>query len=184
MDNDLVLIDKAKHGDQKAFTTLFNRHKEKLYYFIFKMLKNVNDTEDILMISFNSSFMNINNFKPDYPFKTWLYKIAKNNCIDFIRKRKIEIISYDNDVKYILNKESEHPDPAEIMISNQVMEVFNKNLDKLNDYQRDLIEMRYYFNCSYKDLAEIKKVKVATIGAHLNRITAILNNLIKNEKKD
>ena len=184
MDKDLILIEKAKEGDQQAFTSLMNRHKEKIYYFILKMLKNVSDSEDVMMITFNSAFMNINTFKPDYPFKTWLYKIAKNNCIDFIRKRKAEIISYDNDLNYVFNKESENLNPAETMISNQAMEVFHRHLDKLTDYQRDLIEMRYYFNCSYKDLAEIKKVKVSTIGAQLNRITAMLNDILKNEKKD
>jgi RNA polymerase sigma factor (sigma-70 family) len=179
MDRDLNLVNKAKSGDQKAFTALMNRHRERLYYFIFTMLKNVYDTEDIMMISFNSAFMSINKFKPDFLFKTWLYSIAKNNCIDFIRKRKIEIVSYDNDLKYVLNMESENLNPDELLISKQTMEVYNKNLDKLSDYQRDLIEMRYYFNCSYKDLAEIKKVNVATIGSHLNRITALLNKISK-----
>jgi RNA polymerase sigma factor (sigma-70 family) len=180
-DKDILLVNRAKNGDQKAFTILYNKHHRSLYHFVCRILNNAVDAEDIMIESYTEAFIKINQFEPRYLFKTWLFKIAKYNCLDLLKKRRVQLVS-DNEAGDIIRKQSKDLNPEELLITEQQMEVYNKHLDDLNEYQRDLVELRYYYNFSYKDLAEVKKSKVGTIAANLNRVTALLNKKLTSKK--
>jgi RNA polymerase sigma factor (sigma-70 family) len=87
--DDIELINKAKSGDQKAFAALMAKYRNAVFFTILKMIHNRDDAEDILLVSFSKAFNNLENYKEDFAFSTWLFKIATNNCIDFIRKKKL-----------------------------------------------------------------------------------------------
>src|SRR5690554_729178 len=93
---DLLIVDRAKEGDQAAFAELMDRYKEPVYYMLLKMIKNTDDAEDLTIEAFGKAFNRIHQYSPSYAFSTWLFKIASNNCIDFIRKKRVILTSLDH----------------------------------------------------------------------------------------
>ena len=87
--NDLLLVESAKNGDEKAFSNLLNRYRDSIYYMLLKMVNNSSDAEDLTIEAFGKAFRNLDSFTPEFAFSTWLFKIATNNCIDFIRKKQV-----------------------------------------------------------------------------------------------
>ena len=94
---DYELVQKALQGDEKAFARLLSRYKDTIYFMLLKMLNNKSDAEDLTLEAFGKAFKNLHQYSPTYAFSTWLFKIASNNCIDFLRKKKGVLISIEND---------------------------------------------------------------------------------------
>src|SRR6056297_3037024 len=92
---DYKLVQLAVKGDERSYAELLDRYKDAIYYMLLKMVNNKNDAEDLTIEAFGKAFKNIEQYTPNYAFSTWLFKIATNNCIDFIRKRKANIVSID-----------------------------------------------------------------------------------------
>src|SRR4030043_1190017 len=93
---DYLLVQKANNGDQKAYAELMERYRDAIYYMLLKMVNNASDAEDLTIEAFGKAFKNIQQYTPNYAFSTWLFKIATNNCIDFIRKKKASHVSLDH----------------------------------------------------------------------------------------
>ena len=86
---DYGLVKRAVNsGDQKAFAELMHRYRESVYYMMLKMCNNKDDAEDLTIEAFGRAFKKLDQYSPSYAFSTWLFKIASNNAIDFIRKKK------------------------------------------------------------------------------------------------
>src|SRR6056297_3019966 len=90
---DYKLVKLAVSGDEQAYAELMDRYRDAIYYMLLKMVNNKNDAEDLTIEAFGKAFKNIEQYTPNYAFSTWLFKIATNNCIDFIRKKKANVIS-------------------------------------------------------------------------------------------
>jgi RNA polymerase sigma factor (sigma-70 family) len=96
---DFRLIDEAvQHNDEQAFAKLLQRYKRPVYHMVLKMVRNVDDAEDLTIESFAKAFKSLHRFKKDFTFSTWLFRIATNNTIDHIRKKKLNTMSIDNTV--------------------------------------------------------------------------------------
>ena len=93
--HDLLLLELAKKGNQAAFTELMHRYRDSIYYMMFKMVKNDDDADDLTIEAFGKAFSRLEQYSPGFAFSTWLFKIASNNCIDFIRKKKLNLTSMD-----------------------------------------------------------------------------------------
>lgn len=85
---DYKIVRNAIAGDEKAYGELFKRYKDSVYFMILKMVNNRTDAEDLMFEAFEKAFASLNYYSPQFAFSTWLFKIASNNTIDFIRKRK------------------------------------------------------------------------------------------------
>ncbi len=85
---DLMLVEMAREGNEKAFASLMNRYRDSIYFMLLKMVNNSSDAEDLTIEAFGKAFHNLDSYTPDFAFSTWLFKIATNNCIDFIRKKQ------------------------------------------------------------------------------------------------
>src|SRR5512138_1461909 len=92
---DYELVLHAMDGDQRAYAELMGRYRDAIYFMLLKMVNNASDAEDLTIEAFGKAFKNIDQYAPNYAFSTWLFKIATNNCIDFIRKRKANTVSLD-----------------------------------------------------------------------------------------
>src|SRR6056297_3766790 len=103
---DYELVQLALRGDEKAFTRLLSRYKDAIYFMLLKMVNNRNDAEDLTLEAFGKAFKNIHQYSPTYAFSTWLFKIASNNCIDFLRRKKGTYIAIDNNSDQGQNNES------------------------------------------------------------------------------
>src|SRR6056297_1364012 len=92
---DFKLVKLAISGDEQAYAELMDRYRDAIFYMLLKMVSNKNDAEDLTIEAFGKAFKSIEQYTPKYAFSTWLFKIATNNCIDFIRKQKANLVSID-----------------------------------------------------------------------------------------
>ena len=121
--NDLNLVEQARRGNEKAFASLMNRYRDSIYYMLLKMVNNPSDAEDLTIEAFGKAFRNLDSYTPKFAFSTWLFKIASNNCVDFIRKKQLSPTPFDliqdNLDNATINIQSDLPDPEESLINHQ-----------------------------------------------------------------
>lgn len=181
---DYMLVKKATGGDQKAYAELLDRYRDAIYYMLLKMVNNASDAEDLTIEAFGKAFKNLNQYAPNYAFSTWLFKIATNNCIDFIRKKKANHISLDqNDEEHEMathEVQAAVPDPEESLINQQKAMLMRNVVTKLKPRYRKLIELRYFNEFSYEEIAEELELPIGTVKAQLFRARELLFNILKN----
>jgi RNA polymerase sigma factor (sigma-70 family) len=182
-EEDLLLVNRAIDGDESAFAHLLLRYKDSIYYMILKMVNNKNDAEDLTLEAFGKVFSNLNLYSPQYAFSTWLYRIAKNNCIDFLRKRKgvhFSVEQNNNDeLDYNgLHLKSPLPDPEQHLIMKQRGQLLQHFIDKLTPGYKNLIELRYFKDFSYEEIAKTLDLPLGTVKVQLFRVRNRLYELI------
>jgi RNA polymerase sigma factor (sigma-70 family) len=179
--NDLFLVELAKNGNEKAFSSLLNRYRDSIYFMLLKMVNNSSDAEDLTIEAFGKAFRNLDLFIPEYAFSTWLFKIATNNCIDFIRKKQVTPTpidqSQDDLDNLTVNIQSDLPDPEETLINDQKIAVLKDIVNQLKPRYRNLIELRYYKEYSYEEIASELKLPIGTVKAQLYRAKSLLYNI-------
>lgn len=179
--NDLLLVELAKKGNEKAFSSLLNRYRDSLYFMLLKMVNNASDAEDLTIEAFGKAFRSLDSFTPDYAFSTWLFKIATNNCIDFIRKKQITPTPIDqlqDDLEHLtVSLPSDLPDPEETLINDQKIAVLRDIVNQLKPRYRNLIELRYYKEYSYEEISTELKLPIGTVKAQLYRAKSLLFNI-------
>lgn len=182
--HDYKLVRLAVNGDEKAYAELLGRYKDAIYYMLLKMVNNKSDAEDLTIEAFGKAFKNIAQYTPNYAFSTWLFKIATNNCIDFIRKKKANLISLDHSSDEQENitapLQSDSPDPEEDMIKSQRMALTRNVVSKLKPRYRTLVELRYFKEYSYDEIANELGLPIGTVKAQLFRARELLFNILKN----
>jgi len=180
---DYLLVQRANNGDQKAYAELMDRYRDAIYYMLLKMVNNASDAEDLTIEAFGKAFKNIQQYAPNYAFSTWLFKIATNNCIDFIRKKKASHISLDHNddehEKASMDIQAPVMDPEETMINEQKIKLMRSIVDKLKPRYRKLIELRYFKELSYEEIAEELELPIGTVKAQLFRARELLYNILK-----
>jgi RNA polymerase sigma-70 factor (ECF subfamily) len=175
---DAELIQQAIHGDQKAYALLMERYRDALYFMLVKMVNNAADAEDLTIEAFGKAFKYIKNYTPNFAFSTWLFKIATNNAIDFIRRKKQASISIDESAP--LNIRSEQPTPEENLISEQKIMMLRSVVAKLKPRYRRLVELRYFYEYSYDEISSEMDLPIGTVKAQLFRAKELLHNILKN----
>ncbi len=100
---DYKIVCRAIAGEEKAYAELFKKYKDSVYFMILKMVNNRTDAEDLMFEAFEKAFTSLNYYSPQFAFSTWLFKIASNNTIDFIRKKKAQLVSLDVDDGFVIN---------------------------------------------------------------------------------
>ena len=179
--NDLLLVEEAKKGNEKAFASLMNRYRDSIYFMLLKMVNNPVDAEDLTIEAFGKAFRNIDTYTPRFAFSTWLFMIATNNCIDFIRKKRSAPIPLDQfqDGAYYMsfNIASDLPDPEEALINDQKIAILRKIVNQLKSPYKEIIELRYYKEYSYDEIATELKIPIGTVKAQLNRAKTLLYNI-------
>jgi RNA polymerase sigma-70 factor (ECF subfamily) len=187
--NDFNLVCRAKEGEQKAYAELMHRYKESIYFMSLKMVNNKDDAMDMTVETFGKAFENIEKYKPDFAFSTWLFRIATNNCIDFIRKKRLNVVSMDSMVDdegddRPLQIRSDTLDPEEISIKKQQNEKLKDIVDKLPQRYRTLIILRYFDELSYEEIANQLDLPLGTVKAQLFRARDLLSNVMNQKKKN
>ncbi len=188
---DLGLVKKAKKGDQQAYAELMSRYRDSIYFMLLKMVNNRTDAEDLTIEAFGKAFKNIEQYSPNYAFSTWLFKIASNNCIDFLRKKRAKLVSIDaadssDDKKFEpkIHLEDSAPDPEESLIKEQRAILMRTVVKKLKPRYRTLVELRYFKEYSYNEIAEELDLPLGTVKAQLFRARELLFNTLKNSEVD
>ena len=183
---DLKLVELARDGDQKAYADLMGRYRDAIYFMLLKMVNNTSDAEDLTIEAFGKAFKNLHQYTPNYAFSTWLFKIATNNCIDFIRKKRGNTVSLDQSIDSEENLtpsatiQSETPDPEENMIGQQKIKLMREVVSKLKPRYRNLVELRYFKEYSYEEISKELNLPIGTVKAQLFRARELLFNILKN----
>lgn len=185
---DYELVKQAvEHGNQLAFTELMGLYRDTIYFMLVKMTGNVDDAEDLTLEAFGKAFKNLAQYTPDYAFSTWLFKIASNNCIDFMRKKKKNVLANDNyeDVSESYQVRSMAAgvlDPEENLIKSQKIELMRKVVEKLKPRYKKLIQLRYFDEYSYEEICDELDLPLGTVKAQLFRAREFLFNILKDSQ--
>jgi RNA polymerase sigma factor (sigma-70 family) len=187
---DYMLVKQAvKSGDRKAYAELLNNYRDSLYFLLLKMTNNPVDAEDLTIEAFGKAFRNLDQYSPEYAFSTWLFKIATNNCIDYMRKnRRMSFTTgFDSEGNetdgYPANLPSLTLDPEEKIIEKQKIRLMREIVERLKPHYRTLIEMRYFKEFSYEEIATELDLPLGTVKAQLFRARELLYNILKNSQE-
>jgi RNA polymerase sigma-70 factor (ECF subfamily) len=180
--SDLLLVEQARNGNEKAFATLLHRYRDSIYFLLLKMVNNASDAEDLTIEAFGKAFRSLDTYTPNFAFSTWLFKIATNNCIDFIRKKQSSPSLIDQGQEEIdnftVNIQSDMPDPEEILINHQKIAALRKIVSELKPRYKTLIELRYFKEYSYEEISSELDIPIGTVKAQLNRAKTLLFNIL------
>src|SRR5690606_13843227 len=138
----------AKKGEQKAYAELMQRYRDSIYFMVLKMVNNKDDAMDLTVETFGKAFEHIERYKPDFAFSTWLYRIATNGCIDFLRKKRLKVVSINTMVD---EEGDDRPfevmahtlNPEESSIKKQENEQLKVLVDRLPSRYKTLIMLRF-----------------------------------------
>ena len=187
---DFDLIDKAvNRNDEQAYAELMKRYKKPVYHMVLKMVRNVDDAEDLTIEAFAKAFKNLHRFKKDFTFSTWLFRIATNNSIDFIRKKRVETFSLnssftdDSGESVNIDVEDHNLNPQEEAIKSQKKQLMQLFVTKLPAKYQKLVRLRYFQELSYEEIAKELEAPLGTVKAQLHRARELLYDLIKSKRE-
>jgi len=186
--SDFKLIDEATEGNERAYAELMRRYKKSVYHTLLKMVHNSDDAEDLTIEAFAKAFRNLPKFKKEYTFSTWLFRIATNNCIDFIRKKRLETMSINNSINsdngdtLSIEIRDENLDPQEETIKTQKIELVRDIVMQLPPKYQKLVELRYFEELSYEEIAQELDAPLGTVKAQLHRARELLLDLVRSKR--
>ncbi|MCB0518486.1 MAG: sigma-70 family RNA polymerase sigma factor [Lewinellaceae bacterium] len=182
---DYQLVQAAIEGDQQAFASLLERYRASVYNHLYKMVRNHDDAEDLTLEAFGKAFHKLSTYAPHFAFSTWLFKIAVNNCIDHIRKKRLQFLSIDAPMERSGDKDftgsirTGARNPEEEVIRNQRLQMVKNSLGYLSHKYRLMIELRYYEELSYEEIATELDIPLGTVKAQLFRAKEMLYTLMQ-----
>ena len=183
--NDIAeLIEKAKKKDQKSFNTLLNTYWSDVYRFQFLKTENEDEAEDITIKTFSKAFDKIDLYNDRYNFKTWLISISKNIFLDHIRKQRTETISIHKSSSEAYEISDESPSAEDQLITEQNLLQLRNYIKQLKPHYKEIINLRYFRDMSYKEMADVLDEPMSTIKVKLLRAKNLLAEIIKKAPKD
>lgn len=183
---DQALIAAAVGGDERSYERLLGKYQKSVYYLIFKMIRNPEDAEDLSQETFAKAFANLQNFDAKFAFSTWLFKIATNASIDFIRRRKMQTLSInapsggEDNPNPVLQLKDGNLIPDESLLKKQRKEYLTLAIEQLPARYRQLVALRYFDELSYEEVAEQLKIPLGTVKAQLHRARELLSQALVN----
>ena len=173
---DLLLINKAlKEGDTNSYNKLMNLYRDPIYFMLFEKVKDKELAKDLTIEALGKAFKKLHLYTPEYAFSTWLFTVARNNCIDYLRKNKIQTISIEkikednNGNRINFDIKSDDPNPEKILIKKQRIAILRQIVDQLKPKYRILVKLRYFKEMSYEEIAEDLNIPIGTVKAQLYR---------------
>lgn len=185
--SDYELIDESIGGNEDAFGILMGRYENSLYGLIFKMVRNHEETQDLVQEAFIKSYKALDSFNKQYSFSTWLFKIASNNCIDHLRKRRLKTTSIDAPIQTEDGSLSQDlPDdsfnPEKDSLRNELFSSVNSIIDDLPEKYKVVINLRHKEDKSYDEIAVVLDIPIGTVKARIFRAREILKKSITRMK--
>ncbi len=187
--NELLLIEQSRQGNVEAFEELIKDYKKVAYNIALRVLRNVEDAEDASQEALIKVFKNIQNFNMESTFKVWMYRIVVNTCIDFKRKKNINVVSIDETIDLGGNGQmhreiaDDSNNPDSLVERNFNNKLINDAVNKLDDDYKNIIILRDIQGFSYSEISEILTCNIGTVKSRLNRARKSLKDILENELK-
>jgi len=177
-------IEKAKRGDQNAFTFLLNHYWNEVYGFMLKRTENETDAEDITIETFSKAFDKIAMYNPEFQFNTWLIAIAKNVHIDLLRKKKSSLFIdiTDNEDNAAYNVADTAPSAEDEIIAKQNLSSLLQCIKQLKPHFQEVIQLRYFQELSYQEIADYLGEPLSNVKIKLLRAKKLLAEIIENKR--
>ena len=180
-----LVCDARDNGSHKAYADLMASYREPLSLLLLRMTRNTTTAADLTIETFSKAFLQLHRYAPTGTFSSWLFSIGVNTYIDHLRKRKVDTVSLsdiqrtsDNDfIEYQIP--SNQPNPEETLIRRQRDEALKQVVMQLKEPYRQMIEMRYYDDLSYEEIAERMHIPMGTVKVRLMRAKALLAAIVK-----
>jgi RNA polymerase sigma factor, sigma-70 family len=177
-------IEKAKIGDQVAFTSLLDYYWNEVYGFMLQRTQNETDAEDITIETFAKAFDKISTYNPDFQFNTWLISIAKNVHIDMLRKKRstlfVDITDEEDNQAYNIADSS--PSAEDKLITEQNLSRLLQFIKELKPHYQEVIQLRYFQELSYQEISEELQEPLSNVKIKLLRAKKLLAEIIKNKR--
>jgi RNA polymerase sigma-70 factor, ECF subfamily len=186
--NENSMLTKARQGNVQAFEELTSSYYTKVFNICYRMLNNSEDASEQAQEAFIKAFRYIKDFKGNCSISTWLYRIATNVCLDYLRKNKnkkavsLEQNTFE-DIKIKDSLVSDDPGPEKVIEIKAQREAIREALSKMNDKNRIIIVLRDFNGLSYDEIAEIIKAPVGTVKSRISRARSELRDLLCKEKE-
>lgn len=182
-----LLRDALDNGSQQAYAELLRIYRNPIYYMLLKMMNDPNDAEDLTMEAFGKAFKNLDQYSTEFAFSTWLFKIAANNCIDYLRKKSTLPTCIDQDLNNLENNMKEinggMPDtPEDQIIEKQKILVLRKAVEQLRPKYKELVELRYFKELTYEEISQELGISLNNVKIQLFRAKEMLAGIMQNSK--
>ena len=170
--NDQQLLELCRDGDDAAFGVLVERHQDRLFHSLVSMLKSREDAVDIVQEAFFQAHRKLDTFRGDSAFYTWLYRIATNRALSFLRKQKQKPTSIEG-----LNETSgfdppapdDHSQPLKMVLREEHRQLVRETLDELSDDYRVVLVMKEFEGLRYDEIAELTENPIGTVRSRIHR---------------
>lgn len=184
----LLVKDALENGSQKAYSELLRYYRDPLYFTLLKMMKNPYDAEDLTIEAFGKAFRNLDKYTTDYAFSTWLFRIAINNCIDYLRRKNTapqcvdeDFINLENSVGHGACGYSDFSQEESYMKKERV-KMMHWAVEQLRPKYRTLIELRYFQELSYEEIAQELHISMNNVKIQLFRAKYMLSGIMEKMK--
>ncbi|MCB2156494.1 RNA polymerase sigma factor [bacterium] len=177
---DKELMARVVDGDGAAFEELMLRHQKPLVRWIWSMLGDAEEAQDVAQDAFLQAYSNAEKFNPRYNFKTWLYTIARNRAISIMRRRKHQVAEIgtaargeertapEADDSWASLAVDENPDPREVLSSKEEAEWLLRAMDRLDEGHREVLRLKYFAGMKSREIAEVMELEVGTVWSRVH----------------
>ncbi len=187
---DKLLVQRARGGDQLAYNELVKRHKHGVERLVRPMVRSASsdEVEDLVQEALTKAMLHLNSYSEEYAFSTWLYRIATNHAIDYLRRRKLNAFSISSPPPSMGGKPDEEGReyeisdsswvPDDVMVSNERTSIIEQAIDELPENYKRIIRLRHNDDMEYEEIARVLKLPMGTVKVHLHRARAMLARML------
>ena len=186
---DQALVAAALAGRASAYEELLRHHRTAVYHLVLKLVPQADDAEDLTMETFGKAFRHLGRYSPQFAFSTWLFRIATNNCLDFVRRKRLATRSLQapahrsEDGECTLEVCDGELNPQDAFIRQQRCERVRAAVLRLPAKYVALVRLRYFEELSLEEAAAELQWPLGTVKAHLNRARALLAELLRGSEE-
>ncbi len=182
--DDSEIVDRILKGEIELFETIEKRYRKPIERLVCRMVRTFEDAEDIVQETFIKAFANLNRFRKEYSFLSWLFKIASNLCIDYLRRKRINLVSLTNpkpsdDSEAFFDLPSGDVTPDWGLVEQERKKLLYKAIEDLPENYRNIINMRHFEELDYREIAERLNIPIGTVKAQIFRARKMLLEKLK-----
>ena len=181
MSDEIEWIRLAREGDQTAFGRLVVAYQKPVYNLAYRMLGNTDEAEDAAQESFLRAYTRLNTYDPQRPFRSWMLSIASHYCIDVLRRRRINWLSLEDEFAQPMRLASDNPSPEVVVTQREREGYIQQLLAVLSPTDRAAVTLRYWYDCSYEEIAETLGLTVSAVKSRLHRARHALAKRLEGE---
>jgi RNA polymerase sigma factor (sigma-70 family) len=182
-EEDILLVARARAGDERAFRTLLEKYERAVFSICLRMVRNRDEATDLSQESFIKVFGSLDRYNPAFAFSSWLFKITSNLCIDYLRKRRITTFAMDEPVEtergeFTRQYVAPDPTPDETLSRNEKMQKLDAGIAALPEHYRIMLILRHQEDLSYEEIADSLSIPLGTVKARIHRAREMLKTIL------